>query len=110
MAAGGTSNCFGDFAVGSSNNLSTDDKCLPGFTQTTSDALKLLRPGWVFYLKSGSLAIDTGSNDVCPAIDQLGTVRTQDGNGDRIFTCDVGSYEKPTLILSIHLYLPIAVK
>jgi CSLREA domain-containing protein len=110
IAVGGSSNCFGDFAVGSSNNLSTDDKCKPGFTQTTSDALKMLRQGWVFYLLSGSVAIDTGNNAVCPEIDQLGALRPQDGNGDGIFTCDVGSYEKPTIVFSNHLFLPITLK
>lgn len=41
----------------------------------------------------GSPAIDTGTNDGCPATDQRGQPRSTDGNGDGKATCDKGSVE-----------------
>ena len=44
-------------------------------------------------LDPGSLAIDSGDNGTCPAVDQIGSPRPKDGNGDGIATCDIGSIE-----------------
>ena len=42
-----------------------------------------------------SPAIDTGNNAGCPPIDQRGSVRPKDGDGDSVATCDIGAYEYP---------------
>lgn len=41
----------------------------------------------------GSPAVDTAGNSFCPAADQRGTGRPQDGNGDGSSTCDTGAVE-----------------
>ncbi len=60
-----------------------------------------------FPLLPGSLAIDTGDNATCAASpvnnqSQNGVTRPQDGNGDSVAVCDIGSYERdivpPTLL------------
>ncbi len=40
-----------------------------------------------------SPAVDAGTNSGCPATDQRGTTRPQDGDGDLTATCDIGAYE-----------------
>jgi hypothetical protein len=110
IAVGGTANCSGNFAIDSSNNLATDNTCTPGFTQTTSDALKLTRQGWIFQLRFGSIAIDTGNDSVCPAIDQVGNLRPLDGNGDGHAVCGIGSYEAPTVVFPYSIRLPIVIR
>jgi hypothetical protein len=44
-------------------------------------------------LLPGSPAIDAGDNDGCPATDQRGVARPQDGNFDGTAICDIGAYE-----------------
>lgn len=44
-------------------------------------------------LLKGSPAIDRGSRTDCPAADQRGVVRPQNGDGKRGKRCDVGAYE-----------------
>jgi CSLREA domain-containing protein len=44
-------------------------------------------------LLGGSAAIEAGDNVGCPATDQRGVARPQDGNGDGIFVCDIGAFE-----------------
>ncbi|MCC6179625.1 MAG: right-handed parallel beta-helix repeat-containing protein [Chloroflexi bacterium] len=44
-------------------------------------------------LLPGSPAIDAGTNQGCPAADQRGVTRPQDGNGDGSSLCDIGAYE-----------------
>jgi hypothetical protein len=44
-------------------------------------------------LGAGGPAIDAGDNTGCPATDQRGVMRPQDGNGDGTATCDVGAFE-----------------
>jgi hypothetical protein len=43
-------------------------------------------------LLAGSPAIDTG-DPACPATDQRGVSRPQDGDGDTVAACDTGAYE-----------------
>lgn len=89
-------NCSGILASGSTNNLSTDGTCSPGFVQVSSEALAMGTLGGfpAYYpLYYGSVAIDAGTNDGCPSVDQAGTYRPYDGNDDQIAFCDVGAYE-----------------
>jgi hypothetical protein len=44
-------------------------------------------------LLPGSPAIDS-SRATCPATDQRGVARPQDGNGDGAAVCDIGAYER----------------
>jgi CSLREA domain-containing protein len=89
-------NCKGSFAPDSHNNLTTDGTCSPGFIQITNIQLSLGsltgNPAY-FPLNPGSAALDSGLNSCCPPVDQRGAFRPQDGNGDSIPICDVGSYE-----------------
>lgn len=48
---------------------------------------------WTHALLAESPAIDTGNNVDCPATDQRGESRPQDGDGDNTAVCDIGSYE-----------------
>src|SRR5207247_692501 len=45
-------------------------------------------------LLTTSQAVDTGSPLLCPGTDIRGVVRPQDGDGDSIALCDIGSYER----------------
>ncbi len=47
-------------------------------------------------LLSGSPAIDAGDDSACPATDQRGDIRPQDGNSDSIIHSDIGAYEVPS--------------
>jgi CSLREA domain-containing protein len=105
--AGG--NCSGnDLEAASTNGLSTDATCAPGFVQTTDSALALDWQGWVFELATGSVAIDAGTNTGCPATDQRGQSRPQDGDNDGTATCDVGALEFS--VMNQKIYLPLAVR
>jgi len=50
-------------------------------------------PTWTHGLYKGSAAIDAASNAGCPANDQRGIVRPQDGDGTGGAVCDIGAYE-----------------
>jgi len=54
-------------------------------------------------LLDGSQAIDAGNNNVCPATDQRGEPRPQDGDGSGAPICDIGAYERATIYKG---YLP----
>ena len=64
-----------------------------------------------FPLLATSQAIDAGANEVCPPIDQVGTPRPVDGNGDGTARCDIGAIEfspasLPTSRTTVGLYDP----
>jgi CSLREA domain-containing protein len=111
MAGNGGGNCNGQFAVSSTHNLSTDDTCSPGFTQVLLEDLALgdLSSNPVYFpLNLGSSAIDTGTNDGCPAHDEQGKHRPLDGDGDSLAVCDVGAYEAwPINFFENAVYLPL---
>ena len=44
-------------------------------------------------LLAGSPALDKADNAICPATDQRGATRPEDGNGDGTAACDVGAFE-----------------
>jgi hypothetical protein len=46
-------------------------------------------------LRPGSLAVDAGANNGCPATDQRGVARPIDGNRDGSAVCDIGAFEAP---------------
>ena len=50
-------------------------------------------PTFTHRLQSASPAIDAADNTTCPATDQRGITRPQDGNNDGTATCDMGAYE-----------------
>ena len=85
------------------NNLDSDGSCtltmaedLPGVKDPLLGPLEdnfTLNGTQTRALLTGSPAIDSGSNDGCPSIDQRGRPRPEDGNGDQIVACDIGAYE-----------------
>ncbi len=50
-------------------------------------------PTWTLLPQGGSPAIDAGDDGVCPATDQRGVSRPQDGDGDGTAACDIGAVE-----------------
>lgn len=95
--------CFvssvGIFKSGGSN-IDSDDSCnfnATGDQPNTDPLLGPLQdnggPTWTHALLPGSPAIDAANNAACPATDQRGEPRPQDGDGDGTATCDIGAYE-----------------
>lgn len=92
--------CSGPGVQSLGSNLSSDATC--GFSAATD--LESADPRfaglvedpsgtWVVSLEPLSPAIDTGDDASCPAIDQRGSARPIDGNGDGVARCDRGAYE-----------------
>ena len=82
-------------------NISSDNTC--GFSGTgdqvnTDPLLGALADNGGFtkthLLTPGSPAIDTGTNTGCPATDQRGLSRPQDGDDNSSEVCDIGAYER----------------
>jgi CSLREA domain-containing protein len=108
LIAGNTvEDCGGTVITSAGNNLAGDTSCNAFFIQPTDikpTSGKLdakLNPvtdgGFVYFyaLMSGSPAIDKGNNAaaVCPATDQIGIARPQDGDATPGAVCDIGAAE-----------------
>ena len=90
-------NCFSVTSMG--YNLSSDYASFlqPGDMNNTNPLIGPLSnnggPTETHALLDGSPAIDAGDPANCPAADQRGEPRPEDGNGDSNSVCDIGSYE-----------------
>lgn len=99
VAFGSPNNCVGTI-ISNGHNLDSDNTC--DFTATsditnTNPLLSLMQnnggPTLTHALLPGSPAIDASDSTGCPAADQRGVPRPQDGNGDSSAVCDMGAYE-----------------
>jgi len=98
-------NCHSNqrFILDRGNNFTDDDTCPPGFETITGLDPVLADNGGpteTHALLPGSSAIDA-AGDECPARDQRGATRPQDGDGDGVSRCDAGAYEVGTLQVTI---------
>ncbi len=83
------------------HNLDSDGTCgldpANGSLPNTNPLLGSLHdhsgPTMTHGLLWNSPAIDAGDNAQCPSTDQRGVFRPQDGNGDGLEVCDIGSFE-----------------
>lgn len=99
QAAGADCSGPGDI-TSQGHNLDGDGTCVTGGVNGDFTADPLLGPlrgsggrTQTHALLAVSPAIDAGDDAACPATDQRGMARPQDGNVDGTPTCDIGAYE-----------------
>lgn len=93
-------NCGNTGIVSVGHNLDSGTTCNFNSTGDLSNTDPLLGslqdnsgPTWTHALLEDSPAIDAGDNVNCPATDQRGYMRPQDGDSDNNPICDIGAYE-----------------
>ncbi|MCI0395545.1 MAG: hypothetical protein L0322_11470, partial [Chloroflexi bacterium] len=109
-SSAGSDNCAGEANLSLGYNIASDGTCNltgPGDQPNTAPLLGALAnnggPTWTHLPAEGSPAIDLGHPTGCPATDQRGVLRPQDGDGDGTAVCDVGAVE----VVIWTLYLPL---
>ncbi len=69
------------------------------------------RPTPTHALELTSPAVDAGRPMGCLGTDQRGVDRPRDGNGDQMFRCDIGAYEREGVLVSRRQqYLPFVTR
>jgi len=109
VAFGSPNNCS-NHIVSQGNNLENTNSCglaAGGDKINVDPKLSPLQDNggstWTRALLFGSPAIDAGTNSGCPATDQRGVARPQDGDGNGTKVCDIGAYEAAVY----RVYLPV---
>jgi len=112
VASNALEDCSADTPFSTGYNLDSDGTCGlsgPGDISSVDPLLGPLGdnggPTLTRALLAGSQAIDGGNPDGCTdhddsllTTDQRGAVRSTDGNGDGMATCDIGAYEKSEVL------------
>jgi predicted outer membrane repeat protein len=75
------------------HNLANDATCKAGFSVVTLAQMNLKLKNDYLLPLAGSLALDSGLNEACPATDQRGWTRPVDGDGAGGAVCDIGAIE-----------------
>lgn len=116
VAHNGERNCWSAM-TSLGNNLEDDDTC--GFDRATdivnSDPLlqELAHAGGPTATHrplTQSPALDAANGDACPATDQRGVARPQDGDGDGQAACDIGAVELAPHDLLHAVHLPLLLR
>ena len=103
FASGTENNCISDYSLFPTSlgyNIDGGTSCSFSATGDMTNTNPLLLPlgdyggnTQTHALSLNSPAIDAGSPTTCPATDQRGTSRPQDGDGDGSSVCDIGAFE-----------------
>ncbi|WP_029214799.1 choice-of-anchor Q domain-containing protein [Kallotenue papyrolyticum] len=111
--AGSSANCSG-VVTSAGSNLEDGRSCafgssdLSGFDARLAPLGDYGGPTPTYALLTNSPALDRAPMEGCPATDQRGTARPQDGDGDGRVGCDIGAFERiPDEQLRFELWLPL---
>lgn len=115
--------CMGTLSGTNINNLIKDSLHACGLTNGVNGNIighdpnlgRLTGSPAYFPLLPGSPAIDAGDNATCAASpvnnqSQNGVLRPQDGNGDDVPVCDIGSVEAEAIVFNFRIYLPMVLR
>jgi hypothetical protein len=114
IAGNSGGDCSGAAILSSGHNIAGDSSCNlagSGDLNETDPHLSKLGdhggPTFTHLPLPGSPAIDVGDDSLCPATDQRGYARPDDGDDDGVAVCDIGSVEKSPWIA---VFLPVLAK